>query len=63
MTNTQLDIIDKLNQIIDAIDDNRDDYARDYAVTLRDKIKEEVDRMESDIDVQLNIENESKYGK
>ena len=63
MTNRQLDIIDKLNQIIDAIKDNRDDYALNFATSLRNEIKEEVDEMESDIDVQLNLENESKYGK
>jgi hypothetical protein len=30
---------------------------------MRDTLQEEVDKAESDIDVQLQLENESKYGK
>jgi hypothetical protein len=61
--NRQIEIIDNLNQIIDAIKDNKDDYALNVATTLRNEIKEEVEKQESDIDIQLQLENESKYGK
>jgi hypothetical protein len=61
--NRQIEMIDNLNKIIDAIKDNKDDYALNVATTLRNEIKEEVEKQESDIDIQLQLETESKYGK
>lgn len=63
MTNIELIQIDKLNQIIDYIDNGDLATAKDTATQLRDELKESVDKVESDIDIQLNLENESKYGK
>ena len=55
--------INKLNQIIDYIDNGDLATAKDTATQLRDELQEDVDKAESDIDIQLNLENESKYGK
>lgn len=63
MTNIELIQIDILNQIIDYIDSNDLEKARDRAVQFRDTLQEDVDRTESDIDIQLQLETESKYGK
>ena len=63
MTNIELIQIDILNQIIGYIDSNDLETARDRAVKFRDTLQEDVDKAESDIDIQLNLENESKYGK
>ena len=63
MTNIELIQIEILNQIINQIDQEDLESARDTAVRFRDKQKEDVDRAESDIDTQLNLENESNYGK
>ena len=63
MTNVELIQIDKLNQIIDNIDNKDLAAAKDIAVTMRDELQESVDKAESDIDIQLQLENESKYGK
>lgn len=63
MTNIELIQIDLLNQIINYIDNGDLDTARDTAKQFRDKLQEDVDRVESDIDIQLQLENESKYGK
>ena len=63
MTNIELIQIEILNQIINQIDQEDLESARDTAVRFRDKLQEDVDRAESDIDTQLNLENESKYGK
>jgi hypothetical protein len=63
MTNIELIQIDILNQIISQIDQEDLEAARDTAVRFRDKLQEDVDKAESDIDTQLNLENESKYGK
>ena len=63
MTNIELIQIDILNQIISQIDHNDLEEARNTAVRFRDKLQEDVDKAESDIDTQLNLENESKYGK
>jgi len=63
MTNVELIQIDKLNQIIDNIDNKDLTAAKDIAVTMRDELQESVDKAESDIDIQLQLENESKYGK
>jgi hypothetical protein len=61
--NIQLIQIDLLNQIIDYIDNGDLATARDTAVQMRDTLQEDVDKAESDIDIQLNLENESKFGK
>jgi hypothetical protein len=63
MTNIELIQIDILNQIIASIDNDDLESARDTAIRLRDTLQEDVDRAESDIDIQLQLENESKYGK
>jgi hypothetical protein len=63
MTNIELIQIDILNQIISQIDHEDLEAARNTAVRFRDKLQEDVDTSESDIDIQLNLENESKYGK
>lgn len=63
MTNIELIEIDILNQIINEIDHGDLEAARKTAVQFRDKLQENVDTAESDIDTQLNLENESKYGK
>ena len=63
MTNIELIQIDILNQIIDYIDSNDLETARDRAVKFRDTLQEDVDKAESDIDIQLQLETESKYGK
>jgi hypothetical protein len=63
MTNIELIQIEILNQIIREIDNEDLEAARNTAVRFRDKLQENVDKSESDIDTQLNLENESKYGK
>jgi hypothetical protein len=63
MTNIELIQIDILNQIINAIDTEDIDKARKTLVKFRDTLQEDVDKAESDIDVMLQLENESKYGK
>jgi len=63
MTNIELIQIEILNQIIREIDNEDLEAARNTAVRFRDKLQEDVDKSESDIDIQLNLENESKYGK
>ena len=63
MTNIELIQIDILNQIIGYIDNNDLETARDRAVKFRDTLQEDVDKAESDIDIQLQLETESKYGK
>ena len=63
MTNIELIQIDKLNQIIDNIDNGNLSTAKDTAIQMRYELKESIDKVESDIDIQLNLENESKYEK
>ena len=63
MTNIELIQIDILNQIIGYIDSNDLETARDRAVKFRDTLQEDVDKAESDIDIQLQLETESKFGK
>jgi hypothetical protein len=63
MTNIELIQIDILNKIINEIDQEDLEAARNTAVQFRDKLQEDVDRVESDIDIQLQLETESKYGK
>ena len=63
MTNIELIQIEILNQIINQIDLEDLEAARDTAVRFRDTLQEDVDRAESDIDIQLQLETESKFGK
>lgn len=63
MINIQLEQIEKLNKIIKSINTGDFATAEDVAVKMRDQLQEDVDKAESDIDIQLNLENESKYGK
>ena len=63
MINIQLEQIEKLNKIIKSINTGDFAIAEDVAVKMRDQLQEDVDKAESDIDIQLNLENESKYGK
>ena len=63
MTNIELIEIDILNQIINEIDHEDPEAAKVITVKFRDTLQEDVDKAESDIDTQLNLENESKYGK
>ena len=63
MTNIELIQIDILNQIISNIDHGDLESARDFLVRFRDQLQEDVDTAESDIDIQLQLENESKFGK
>jgi hypothetical protein len=63
MTNIELIQIEILNQIINEIDQEDLEAARNTAVQFRDKLQEDVDRVESDIDIQLQLETESKFGK
>jgi hypothetical protein len=55
--------IDILNHIIESIDKGDLKGAKGTAIVFRDDLQEEVDKAESDIDIQLQLENESKYGK
>lgn len=63
MTNIELIQIDILNEIISYIDKGQIESAKGTAISMRDTLQEEVDKAESDIDIQLQLENESKYGK
>jgi hypothetical protein len=63
MINIQIEQIEKLNKIINSINTGDFATAEDIAVEMRDQLQEDVDKVESDIDIQLNLENESKYGK
>ena len=63
MINITLEQIDILNEIIDAIDNNDSALAKDKAIVWRDNLQEEVDKAESDVDVQLQIDMESKWVK
>jgi hypothetical protein len=63
MTNIELIQIEILNQIIREIDSEDIEAARNTTVQFRDKLQEDVDKTESDIDIQLQLETESKYGK
>ena len=63
MINVQLEQIEKLNKIIDYIDKGDLFKAKFLTKLMKDELQEDVDKAESDIDIQLNLENESKYGK
>jgi hypothetical protein len=64
--NEQLILIEKLKSIQFTLDcDNpaKISLANEKISKLIDDLQEEFDKVESDIDVQLQLENESKYGK
>ena len=63
MINIMLKDIDNLNKIIDAIDSKDYATAKDTSILWRDELQEEVDKAESDIDIQLNLEFENTIGK
>jgi hypothetical protein len=63
MINITLEQIDKLNEIIDAIDSNDSALAKDKAIVWRDNLQEEINKAESDVDVQLQLDMESQWGK
>ena len=64
--NEQLILVEKLKSIQFTLDcDNpaKISLANEKISKLIDDLQEEFDKVESDIDVQLQLENESKYGK
>ena len=63
MINISLEQIDKLNEIIDAIDNKDSALAKDKAIFWRDNLQDEIDKAESDVDVQLQLDMESQWGK
>ena len=63
MINLTLEQIDKLNEIIDAIDNKDSALAKDKAIVWRDNLQDEIDKAESDVDVQLQLDMESQWGK
>ena len=63
MINITLEQIDKLNEIIDAIDNKDSALAKDKAILWRDNLQDEIDKAESDVDVQLQLDMESQWGK
>jgi hypothetical protein len=63
MINITLEQIDKLNEIIDAIDNKDSTSAKDKAIFWRDNLQDEIDKAESDVDVQLQLDVESQWGK
>jgi hypothetical protein len=63
MINITLEQIDKLNEIIDAIDNKDSTSAKDKAIFWRDNLQDEIDKAESDVDVQLQLDMESQWGK
>ena len=63
MINVQLSQLEQLKQIIDFINSGDLNVAKAVAIRMRDNLQEEIDKMESDIDIQLSLENDSKYGK
>ena len=63
MINITLEQIDKLNEIIDAIDNKDSALAKDKVIVWRDNLQEEINKAESDVDVQLQLDMESQWGK
>jgi hypothetical protein len=53
MINEELILIDKLNMVIDKIDDGKIEYAKDDLITLRDEKQEKVDEFEKGVRHQL----------
>lgn len=63
MVNELLDQIDKLNEINDCIDDMDYEGAKDKINVWKSDLQEKVDQIDSDVDTQLQLEMESKWGK
>lgn len=63
MVNELLDQIDKLNEINDSIDDMDYEGAKDKINVWKSDLQEKVDQIDSDVDTQLQLEMESKWGK
>jgi len=61
--NIQLFQIDDLNRIVKFIDENDLEAAKALAVSMIKDLLEEVDLSQEDIDMNLFLEHESKYGK
>ena len=55
MINITLEQIDKLNEIIDAIDNKDSALAKDKAIFWRDNLQDEIDKAESDVDIRGSI--------
>lgn len=63
MLNNTIEQIEKLDEVIDAIDNKDIDSAIDKLKVMKSTLQEELDKAASDIDTQLILENESQYGK
>jgi|TARA_B110000503_G_scaffold74436_1_gene114894 hypothetical protein len=63
MLNNTIEQIEKLDEVIDAIDNKDIDSAIDKLKVMKSTLQEELDKAASDIDTQLTLENESQYGK
>ena len=63
MLNNTIEQIEKLDKVIDAIDNKDIDTAIDKLRVMKSTLQEELDKAASDIDTQLTLENESQYGK
>ena len=63
MLNNIIEQIEKLDEVIDAIDNKDIDTAIDKLRVMKSTLQEELDKAASDIDTQLTLENESQYGK
>lgn len=63
MLNNTIEQIEKLDEVIDAIDNKDIDSAIDKLKVMKSTLQEELDKAASDIDIQLTLENESQYGK
>ena len=63
MLNNTIEQIEKLDEVIDAIDNKDIDTAIDKLRVMKSTLQEELDKAASDIDTQLNLETESFIGK
>ena len=63
MLNNTIEQIEKLDEVIDAIDNKDSALAKDKAIFWRDNLQDEIDKAESDVDVQLQLDMESQWGK
>ena len=63
MLNNTIEQIEKLDEVIDAIDNKDIDTAIDKLRVMKSTLQEELDKAASDIDTQLNLETESLIGK
>ena len=63
MLNNTIEQIEKLDEVIDAIDNKDIDTAIDKLRVMKSTLQEELYKAASDIDTQLTLENESQYGK